>query len=128
MEGPLLQRTASFDREALATNGVQSSDQKSPGKKTLIIIGSIPKSKFWHIFDVLFSLNVFMFYNAIKSNTFFCKFSASWPLSNKKIWMLDKGHEPENLQKECVYCITTSLWGTPVNYAFYVVMCLIYIL
>ena len=30
--------------------------------------------------------------------------------------LLDKGNEAENLQKECFYCITTSLWMTPVNH------------
>ena len=31
--------------------------------------------------------------------------------------LLDKGHEAENLQKSvCFYCITASLWRTPVKY------------
>ena len=61
----------------------------------------------------------------------FCKFSASWPLSSKKKtitmtiyvnpwWPLHcfgTATRPKICKKSvCFYCITTSLWRTPVNH------------
>ena len=78
------------------------------------------------LLHMLFILQTVAYNITIKTNTLFANFRPRGFIEQKEndnnvivivFFLLDKGHEAENLQKECLfYCITTSLWRTPVNH------------
>ena len=70
--GPLLQRTSSWDQKATAANRMHSNDLQACGMKCgyLSLVGSIPKSNIWRVFDVFLDLVILPYFYAISIDLF----------------------------------------------------------